>query len=386
MKIIKRLLSVFLCFLLLLCMMGSLCTPASAGSFPFTDVPTYYQYYDAIEYVYNEGIMNGTSDTTFSPTLVFDRGMFVTTLYRMSGSSEKIKPVGFTDVPSEHYYYYAVGWAQAYEIIEGVSPTSFAPSQYITREQAITILYRYATAYLGESYDIPNSSIIPSGLTVSSWAKTAVTWAMNCGIPDALPSAFEPTSTMNRGMAADYLYRFETLALGDGKATAITSLSPSTTEEICDIMNDMGYDANYQYDLRAAELEFAFRNSSIIYTHSHGGPDGIQLHDDTFLRCGDIDYGSMSHVDLAYISACEAGQQFAKTLVEAGKASSAVGFTKPVSAGSDTDGIHTFNQKFFEYYEQGYNLERCRTKALLYMVGEYGSGNYYGGESCHIYE
>ena len=109
---------------------------------PFTDVPTSAWYYDAVEFVYERGMMAGTGNNQFSPNVTTTRAMIVTILYRLenqpaAGSSS------FTDVPAGQWYTNAVTWAAANGIVGGYGNGRFGPNDTITRVQMAVILYRY---------------------------------------------------------------------------------------------------------------------------------------------------------------------------------------------------------------------------------------------------
>lgn len=109
------------------------------------------EFFDAFNYVSDNGLMGGTDATHFSPYLSVTRGMFVTVLYRYSKSTASFS-MGFEDVPSGSYYYYPIAWAAHYGIVNGVTPTTFDPDGIITREQMAVILYRYAVYYEHNNY------------------------------------------------------------------------------------------------------------------------------------------------------------------------------------------------------------------------------------------
>ncbi len=115
----------------------------------FTDVATDAWYYDAVEYVNEQGYMVGVSDTKFDPEGTLTRGMYVTILYRMSEDygSYAGADSGFTDVPTSEWYEDAVAWAVALGITNGVSETTFEPETAVTREQMATLTARYLSAY-----------------------------------------------------------------------------------------------------------------------------------------------------------------------------------------------------------------------------------------------
>ena len=169
---------------------------------------------DAINYVSDNDIMYGMSSTQFSPNTQLTRAMFVTILYRYSKSAEQFSN-SFTDVPSGTYYYWAVGWAEHYGIVNGVTTTQFVPNGNITREQALAILYRYATEYLGLSYTKTASiSGHPDYGNVSNYARSCVSWAKAYNILQ-IPSSSNyiyPKEKISRGNAALYMARYSFFA------------------------------------------------------------------------------------------------------------------------------------------------------------------------------
>ena len=110
---------------------------------PFTDIDRDHKYYDDIAFVYDDGLMIGTSGTKFSPDRTLTRAMVTTILWRMSGSPVVNFLMDFTDVDEEAYYGEAVRWAQAEKIVNGVGNKLFDPEGDVTREQLATIIYRF---------------------------------------------------------------------------------------------------------------------------------------------------------------------------------------------------------------------------------------------------
>lgn len=99
---------------------------------------------DAIDFVVEKGLFNGTSQITFSPDNSMTRGMFVTVLGRMHGADiSKYKTVSFTDVDTSQYYAPYVAWAAENKIVSGIGSNRFAPGNTVTREQAAAMLANY---------------------------------------------------------------------------------------------------------------------------------------------------------------------------------------------------------------------------------------------------
>lgn len=156
--------------------------PAEPASIPFTDVPAASWYFDAVQYVYARGIMTGTETGRFSPDQSTSRGMIVTMLHRM----ERTPAVGgkamfFADVPAGQYYTDAVAWASENGIVTG-DGDYFRPNDPVTREQLAAILYRFAQ-YKG--LDVSAQADLgrfPDANRVSSYAATAMRWAVATGL------------------------------------------------------------------------------------------------------------------------------------------------------------------------------------------------------------
>lgn len=148
---------------------------------PFTDVKATDWFYDAVSYVYTEGLMTGTGSYTFSPNGTTSRAMLVTILWRLQGEPY-ISGYGFNDVKSSAYYYDAVRWAARYGIVDGYEGNVFKPDDPITREQFAAILYRYADYC---NYNTSASTSLASykdSAKVSSWATTSMKWAVAEGL------------------------------------------------------------------------------------------------------------------------------------------------------------------------------------------------------------
>lgn len=178
-------------------------------SYYFTDVKPGDWFHEDVDFALTTGMMNGTSNTTFSPNAGTTRGMIVTILWRLQN-----KPASgaarFTDVPRNSYYSEAIAWAASCGIVTGYSSTQFGPEDKITREQLAAILYRYA-GYLGRSTETYGSlSNYSDAGAVSSYAKTPMIWANGLGyITGTSATTLRPQGTATRAQAAAILHRFE---------------------------------------------------------------------------------------------------------------------------------------------------------------------------------
>ena len=374
----------------------------SANELPFTDVPTNYVWYDAIEYVYENGLMVGATETTFNPNGTLMRAMIVTILWRHAGEPVGYENPGFTDITTTDFYYDAVCWADELGITTGTTPTTFDPYRNVTLQVTIIFLYRYA---LHEdcgnmSYVLPDplrmtNRIGTSGYyyTIAPVAYDAVNWALNCGVIADSLTYFNGTQLCTRSDCAYYLYKFFTLAFGDGRVFALTSFDiygRRALEPVRTSMNHLGYDANIQFDIHEIAMKFALSNTSIIYVQVHGSNNGLQFTGNEIMNRSEITADSLQNVDLIYLCCCYAGGNFLQTMYHFGGVSAGVGFEDEIEMTTDSlGGVSYFDRQFFKYLSwEIYTLEECCERALEDMIRVYGeteNGCYYGAESYVVY-
>ncbi|HHV04062.1 MAG TPA: hypothetical protein GXX64_09210, partial [Bacteroidales bacterium] len=180
---------------------------------PFADVKESDWFYGSVEYAFKNGLMVGTSDTTFSPYKNTTRGMIVTILHRLEGRPKSDAANAFTDVGADKYYTDAVAWARDNIIVSGYGNGMFGPEDSVTREQMAVILMNYAK-YKG--YDISmkaDLSKFADGESISPWAKDAMSWANAEGLIQGSGSQLMPVDNALRCQVAAILQRFiETIA------------------------------------------------------------------------------------------------------------------------------------------------------------------------------
>ena len=178
---------------------------------PFTDVRSNDWFYEDVEYVYNESIMNGTGSNKFSPNADLTRGMLVTILYRIENEPTAGKADMFGDVSSSQWYTKAVAWAAENGIVNGYSNGNFGPNDPITREQLATILYRY-TKFKGGNVETSRNylSKFTDGDTVSEYAVDAMNWAVACGLINGTGDKLMPTARASRAQVAAIIHRYLT--------------------------------------------------------------------------------------------------------------------------------------------------------------------------------
>ena len=178
-------------------------------SLPFTDISTTDWYYNSVCYVYNNGLMNGVTDTAFAPDTATSRAMLVTILWRMEGSPVVNYFMQFEDVLQEQWYTEAIRWAAYTGIVNGYSNTKFGVNDSITREQMATILYRYAISKGFAFFDNTYVSSFGDAAKVSTWAYDALNWSVGNGLIQGVGNnTLNPQGTATRAQTATILMRF----------------------------------------------------------------------------------------------------------------------------------------------------------------------------------
>ena len=175
----------------------------------FSDVASGAWYAEYITYVTENALMNGYDDGRFGPNDQTTRAQIVTVLYRLEGEPATRSSNSFSDVSSGgQYYSSAVAWAAINDIVNGYEDGRFGPNDNVTREQIAAILYRYAT-YKG--YDTENAGSIANfsdAAKVSSWANTAISWAVGEELMNGDNGALRPQGNATRAEIAALLMRF----------------------------------------------------------------------------------------------------------------------------------------------------------------------------------
>lgn len=182
-----------------------------ASELPFTDVKANDWFYNAVKYVYENGLMSGTSETTFSPAVTTSRGMITSILWRMEGRPDAAAEVPFADVAKGAYYAEAIAWAAENGIVSGYDADTFGPNDPITREQLASILFRYAKF---KGYDVSvgeNTNILSykDAEEISEYAIPAMQWACGAGIMSGnTDGTLNPDGQAQRSHAAQMLMKF----------------------------------------------------------------------------------------------------------------------------------------------------------------------------------
>ena len=186
--------------------------PASAA--PFSDVASDAWYAQAVGEVSDAGIMNGTTDTTFSPDEQVTRGMVVTVLWRLASSPAAAAATTLPDVEDWYYYAPAVAWAQAAGVATGLGDGTFDCGSIVTREQLSVFLYRYSQ-YAGDELASGVLDLYNDVDSVQSWALDGMAHAVGAGLITGTDEGnLEPAGPATRAQLAVILQRLMIPAVG----------------------------------------------------------------------------------------------------------------------------------------------------------------------------
>ena len=188
----------------------------SCPSYGFRDVagPADWSH-EGIDYCVRRSLMVGTGVGTFSPDMACSRAQIVQILYNLSGDKTDYGNyyLPFTDVAPGDWFYEAVAWAYANDIVAGTSASTFAPNDVITREQMAVILYGYTAKFAPEfTGNAASLSTFPDAGSVANWAYTAMSWAVGNGLISGMGSGgvsyLAPQGSATRAQASAIIMRY----------------------------------------------------------------------------------------------------------------------------------------------------------------------------------
>lgn len=183
------------------------------GQMHFVDISEKEWYYPYLEYVYEEEIMTGLTPTRFAPSDSVCRAQFATIIHRLENEPEAQFTDRFSDIPDGQYYTIPVMWASREDvgILTGYDSGEFGPTDILTREQLVTILYRYMQ-YLGlDTSARADLSRYPDADEVSEFAKEAMEWAVAKNLIEGNKGMLVPFGGANRAECAALIMRFQEL-------------------------------------------------------------------------------------------------------------------------------------------------------------------------------
>ena len=167
-------------------------------------------FYDAVAYVYENGIMAGTDETIFEPYMELDRTQAAQLFYNLEGKPAVTGDSTFSDVTSGHWAVDAITWAAQNDIVAGIGGGLYDPDSNVTREQFAVMLYKYARF---KGYDLTATGDLtqfPDMDAISGWAETALSWANGNGLINGRENGtIDPKGSTIRAQAASILAHFD---------------------------------------------------------------------------------------------------------------------------------------------------------------------------------
>ena len=183
---------------------------AAANQQRFEDVASNAYYYDAVNWAVERNITSGTGKYTFSPDSSCTRADFVTFLWRAAGKPAVNYAMNFSDVKESSYYAEAVRWAASLGIVTGLSKDTFGAVNAVTREQAVTMLWRFAKQ---QGFDTTQGGMAIREYedydSLSEYAREAMVWAVNAGVLKGSGNRLLPDASCTRAQLVTLLYRLE---------------------------------------------------------------------------------------------------------------------------------------------------------------------------------
>jgi hypothetical protein len=166
---------------------------------------------NAVDFAQACGLVSGMDAGIFSPNTPMTRAMLVTVLYRAAGQPQVTVTTNFTDLNVGSYYYNAVVWANVMGIVNGTSDTTFSPDDPVTRQQIAAILYRYASSQDGAPEYEGNLNAYTDRSSVELYAVTPMTWAVSHGIiTGTSDTTLSPRDPATRAQVVVMLHRYLT--------------------------------------------------------------------------------------------------------------------------------------------------------------------------------
>ena len=206
MKRTIRVFSLLLAAVMLLSAQALATEPAQA----FTDVSKQDYFYDAVNWAVEKEITSGVSKDAFAPERDCTRADFVTFLWRVAGKPVVNYAMSFSDVKESSYYAEAVRWAASLGIVTGLSKNTFGAANAVTREQAVTMLWRFAKQ---QGFDTTQGGMVIREYadydSLSEYAREAMAWAVNTEILKGSNNRLLPDAACTRAQLVTLLYRLE---------------------------------------------------------------------------------------------------------------------------------------------------------------------------------
>lgn len=196
----------------------------------FADVKESSWYYQPVTEAVESGLLRGMSERYFMPDEPMTRAMLATVLYRMAGEPEVTSKTPFTDVPSGQWYSAAIAWAYENGVVNGLSETQFGLDENVTREQLVTMLRRYAEKANVDLTKRDDLSAFSDASRISQYACEALQWAVAMQIMGGDGDRLMPQGNATRAQCAKMLVNFRALTVQETAVTPSEETQPEATD------------------------------------------------------------------------------------------------------------------------------------------------------------
>ncbi len=196
----------------------------------FADVKESSWYYQPVTEAVESGLLRGMSERYFMPDEPMTRAMLATVLYRMAGEPEVTSKTPFTDVPSGQWYSAAIAWAYENGVVNGLSETQFGLDKNVTREQLVTMLRRYAEKANVDLTKRDDLSAFSDTSRISQYACEALQWAVAMQIMGGDGDRLMPQGNATRAQCAKMLVNFRALTVQETAVTPSEETQPEATD------------------------------------------------------------------------------------------------------------------------------------------------------------
>lgn len=287
--------------------------PAAYAVMSFYDVPYGQWYYDSVEICYSNGWMNGVGNNRFDPDGKMTRAMLVTVLHRAIGTPSASSNHPFTDVPNSTYFSDAVSWAYENNVVNGTSEVQFSPDKNISRQEMITIFYRYAKSSGYNTATTLDISSFQDAGEISSYALDALRWGVSVGIINGVGNnMLSPNGNATRAQCAKIIVSYMNWTNSQDQDSDIQDPLPSDPSGIIDFQETVVVD-NEECTIKITGINFDDSWEYILNAYFEN-------------KSSDKNY--MFAVRSAAINGVECDPYFATEVSAGKKANKEIGFTK----------------------------------------------------------
>lgn len=269
---------------------NQLISPNPSAASSVTDVPAGQWFTDAVNWCLDQGLIDPASVGAFAPNSDANRATLAAALYRAAGSPA-VNASDFPDVPAGSWYANAAAWAKANNVIAGYDDGRFGGEDPITREQTVTILWRYSGSPSASGEDFTDEA------DISAYANAAVDWSRANGVVSGNPDgSFNPQGHITRAQIAQVLYQYLKTDTSAGEASQVFMTTDISPEGLMAVYNALGWTPTGKVAVKLSTGEPPASN----YLRPELIKDVVQAVDGTIVECNTAYGGQRSSTAMHY--------------------------------------------------------------------------------------